>query len=131
MTLQKEALPPQEQKDSLLSLENLRRSLLQIREEEWRQKSWALWLHSGDENTKFFQAYAKGRKMTNTIWGIKDQSGRLQTSFEDMERLGSSHFKSQYSADSRVSIDVVIQMALLFPRFVEEEENEELMVEVS
>jgi hypothetical protein len=24
-----------------------------------------------------FQAYAKGRKMTNTIWGIKDQSGKI------------------------------------------------------
>jgi hypothetical protein len=93
-------------------------------------KSRALWLHSGDENTKFFQAYAKGRKMINTIWGIKHQSGRMQTSFEDMARVGSIHFKSQYFVDNRVSIDAVIQMALLFPSFVDEEENDELIAEV-
>jgi hypothetical protein len=46
-----------EQKDLLLSLEKIRRSLLQAREEEWRQKRQALWLHSADENTKFFQSY--------------------------------------------------------------------------
>jgi hypothetical protein len=66
-----------EQKELLISLEKNRRDLLQAREEEWRQKSRALWLHSGDENTKFFQAYAKGRKMSNTIWGIKDQSRQI------------------------------------------------------
>jgi hypothetical protein len=48
-----------------------------------------------------------------------------------MARLGSSHFKSMYSTDRRVSIDTVLKMALLFPCFVEEEENEELMAEVS
>jgi hypothetical protein len=48
-----------------------------------------------------------------------------------MARLGSSHFKSLYAVDRRVSIDVVLQMSQLFPRFVEEEGNEELMAEVT
>jgi hypothetical protein len=110
-------------------LEKNKRDLLQAREEEWRQKSRALWLHNSDENKKFFQAYAKGRKMSNTIWGIKNQSGRLLSSFEDMDRLVYSHFKSL--ADRRVSIDAVLQMTQLFPQFVEEEGNEEIMAAVS
>lgn len=77
------------EKEALLSLEKNRGELLQAREEEWRQKSRALWLHNRDENTKFFQAYAKGRKLANTIWGLKDQSGRQLSSFEDLARLGS------------------------------------------
>jgi hypothetical protein len=96
------------QKYTLLSFEKNKRELLQPRQEEWRQNNQALWLHSGDENTKFFQAYAKRRKMTNTIWGLRDEFGRFLSSFEDMARLGSSHFKSLYSTDRRVSIDVVL-----------------------
>jgi hypothetical protein len=119
------------EKEALLSLEKKRRELLQAREEEWRQKSRSLWLHSGDENTKIFQAYAKGRKLANTIWGLKDQSRRKLSSFEDLARLGSQHFKSLYAADRRVSLDATLQMALFFPRFVEEEENLDLMAKVT
>jgi hypothetical protein len=39
-------------------------------------KESALWLQSGDENTKLFQAYEKGRKMENTIWSLNDPSGQ-------------------------------------------------------
>jgi hypothetical protein len=41
-------------------------------------------MQNGDDNTKFLQAYAKGRKITNIIWGFKDSSGRQLTSFEDL-----------------------------------------------
>jgi len=79
-------------KEDLLSLEKKRRQLLQAREAEWRLKSRALWLQNGDENTKLFQAYAKGRKMENTIWGLKDSSDGQLTYFEDLTRLGTQHF---------------------------------------
>jgi hypothetical protein len=60
----------------LLTLEKKRRQLLEAKEVEWRLKRKELWLQNGDKNTKFFQAYAKGRKMENTIWSLKDSSGR-------------------------------------------------------
>jgi hypothetical protein len=85
-----------EDKEALLMLEKKRRQLLQSREEEWRLKIRALWLHSGDENTKFFQAYAKGRKLANTIWGLKDPSGQQLTSFKDLAQLGSQHFQTLF-----------------------------------
>jgi hypothetical protein len=56
-----------ETKEALLSLEKKRRQLLEEKEKIWRLKSWALWLQSGDENTKLFQAYEKRKKMENTI----------------------------------------------------------------
>jgi hypothetical protein len=32
-------------------------------------------MEKGDENTKFFQAYSKGRKLTNMIWSMKNNQG--------------------------------------------------------
>jgi hypothetical protein len=57
---------------------------LEAKEKEWRLKRKDLWLQSGDENTKLFQAYAKGRKMVNTIWSLKDSNGRSISSFEGL-----------------------------------------------
>ena len=59
-------------KDTLVSLEKRRNSILMDKEESWRLKSRATWLACGDDNTKFFHAYARGRKATNTIWSLRD-----------------------------------------------------------
>jgi len=40
-----------------------------------------LWLSCGDENTKFFQAFAKGRKMANIVWSLRDRAGEEVSSF--------------------------------------------------
>ena len=62
------------------------------REELWQLKSRAIWLSSGDENTKFFHAYAKGRKSQNTIWELQDDRGVKDSSFEDLSSMGVRHF---------------------------------------
>jgi hypothetical protein len=84
MILKKDFFSSPEGKEALLMLEKNIKQLRQAREEECRLKRRALWLHSGDENTNFFQAYAKGRKLANTIWGLKDPSGKQLTSFKDL-----------------------------------------------
>jgi hypothetical protein len=43
-------------------LEETRNKLLKEKEESWRLKNIVIRLASGDDNTKFFQAYEKGRR---------------------------------------------------------------------
>jgi len=112
-------------------MEKCKRKILEDREPTWRLKSRALWLESGDENTQFFQAYARGRKTSNTIWSLHDQSQREVTCFEGMAQLGRSHFQSLFKCDPRISIVEVIRLALFFPSFVDKENNKDLMAEVT
>eukprot|EP00253_Pinus_taeda_P016122 PITA_16122 len=96
----------QASKDWILSLEKSQNQILLAKEEEWRLKSRAIWLKSGDENTSFFHNYAKGRKSANTIWSLKDEEGEA-------------------------TIGEVMQTAQCFPSFFEEDEAEELTIPVT
>jgi len=55
----------------LVALQKAKKKLLEAKEVEWNLKSKALWMKNGYGNTKLFQAYAKGRKMSNTIWILR------------------------------------------------------------
>jgi hypothetical protein len=118
-------------KESLKALEGCRRKLLGEKEALWSQKSRVIWLAKGDDNTKFFQAYAKGRKTNNTIWHLKDKEGREVSSFEGLAQMGRNHFQTLFKAPERVNIVDIVGMALLFPSFVDEEGNRDLFVEVT
>ena len=48
-------------------------------QEVLRLKSRAIWMECGDDNTKLFQAFAKGRKQQNSIWELKKETMRQQT----------------------------------------------------
>jgi hypothetical protein len=119
-----------ESKESLVFLEKKRRQLLEDREEVWRQKICVIWLESGDENTKLFQAYAKGRKPSNTIWSLSDPTGRTVSTFEYLSHLGKCHFQNLFKKDDRENIADIVWLSLFFPRFVDDEANIMLMEEV-
>ena len=110
-------------KDTLIRLEGRRNTLLLEKEETWRLKSRATWAECGDENTKFFHAFARGRKAQNTIWSLLDEHGHTHTTFEGMAKTGVEHFKNLFKAPSQASIAEVTRISQLFPRFVEEEDN--------
>ena len=57
------------------NLEGRRNTLLLEKEETWRLKRRAIWLACGDDNTKKIHAYARGRKVVNTIWNLCDDDG--------------------------------------------------------
>ena len=75
-------LSTQESKEVLSRLEGRRNTLILEKEESWRLKSRAIWLECGDDNSKFFHAYARGRKVANTIWSLQDEEGSTHVSFE-------------------------------------------------
>lgn len=51
------------EKAHLIELENQKAHILKEREESLRLRSRAIWLKAGNDNTRFFQNYAKGRKV--------------------------------------------------------------------
>jgi hypothetical protein len=97
-----------ETKTNLPGMEECRNRLIKEKEEMWRLKSRAIWMKSGDENTKFFQAYAKGRKCSNTIWHLKDQDGIREHTFEGMSRIGKKYFQELYKVENKATIEEVI-----------------------
>ena len=80
------------------------KQILKEREELWRLKNRAIWLSSGDDNTKFFHAYAKGWKVQNTIWELQDDRGGKESSFEDLSSMGVRHFKKLFETQTGTSI---------------------------
>ena len=121
----------QASKEKILHLEKLKSKLLLDIEEEWRLKSRALWLKAGDENTRFFHNYDKGRKSANTIWALKNEEGREVQNFQSLSDLGQSHFQKLFADPGATTIAEVIRTAQCFPRFLEEDEAEDLNCEVS
>lgn len=76
----------------LIKIEQRINDILEEKEVEWRLKSKAIWMECGDENIKIFQAYTKGRKISNTFWSLKDIKGREVSNFEGLSNLGKNYF---------------------------------------
>ena len=49
-----------------------------------RQKSRAIWLTCGDDNTSFFHKFANHRKNINSIWKIEGDDGLSVEGFESI-----------------------------------------------
>ena len=61
-------------------------------------------MESADENTKFFQDFAKGRKNQNIIWGMKNENNEEISSFEGLANLGTFDFQSLFKIDNKAKI---------------------------
>eukprot|EP00253_Pinus_taeda_P034852 PITA_34852 len=118
-------------KDRILLLEKQQNKILLEKEEEWRIKSRAIWLKAGDENTRFFHNFAKGRKSANTIWCLKDEEGREFRSFPELSGLGKRHFQNIFADQGETTIAELFRTVQSFPRFVEEDEVEDLTIPVT
>lgn len=108
-------------KEKLNELERQKDKILKEREESWRLKSRVIWLKAGDENTKFYQNYVKGRKIANTIWKMPLLDGEQVDSFQKLSILGTSHFQNLFRSPQEANLANTIQVAGLFPRYVGEE----------
>ncbi|GKV51294.1 hypothetical protein SLEP1_g57962 [Rubroshorea leprosula] len=69
---------------------------LRKKESLWRQKSRALWIRSGDANTRFFHRFASCRRSRNAMHGLwKDDSWVKDPT--QVKNIVSNHFKKQFS----------------------------------
>ena len=118
-------------KEKLFSLESNRNRILKEREQVLRLKRCAIWIECGDDNTKLFQAFAKGRKQQNTIWELKKANNETSTSFEYLAGTGKDFFENLFKANQQASIAEVIHLSQLFPESITKEDNLDLMEEIS
>ena len=62
-------------KEELVRLDKRWRTLLEEKEVSWPLNNRSIWISCGDENTKFFQDFSRGQKMSNAIWEMKNLDG--------------------------------------------------------
>jgi hypothetical protein len=58
-------------------------------------------------------------------------NGPPTSSFVDITATQTHHFQTLFKEESRASIDAVLQVAYLFPGFIDLEGNNQLIVEIS
>jgi hypothetical protein len=69
-----------------------------------------------------------GRKSKNTIWSIQRGDGTVATNFEELTDEGISHFHDIFKEDQRSTVDSILRVVSLFFIFVDQEQNDCLMV---
>ena len=85
----------------------------------------------GDDNTKFFQAFTKGRKQQNTIWELRNSADEPVTTFEGMVEISKAYLKNIFKVDQQAKITEVIHTTCFFPERISKEDKSSLMEEVS
>ena len=114
-------------KDLLIEIESCKSVILLFQEKEARQKSRALWLSCGDDNTPFFHKFAAHRKCRNSIWKLYDDSRNLVEESEAIAEAGIQHFESLFKEEVDLHLPEIVLSAGYFPSSVSEDENDELM----
>jgi hypothetical protein len=76
------------------------KKFLLAEEEHWRQKSRAIWIKSGDNNTKKFHRLASYRRNKKHLWDINDEDGRVHSDQDAIKDEAVSYFKSFYQDTS-------------------------------
>lgn len=83
----------------------------QLEEEEvyWKQRSRVSWLKEGDQNTKFFHAFANQRKRNNEITMLCDNQGVVITGDAGLEQVSTEYFQNIFSSSNPNRIDTVVE----------------------
>uniref|UniRef100_A0A2N9F0V7 non-specific serine/threonine protein kinase n=1 Tax=Fagus sylvatica TaxID=28930 RepID=A0A2N9F0V7_FAGSY len=75
----------------------------------WRQRSRAVWLESGDKNTKFFHQKATQRRRTNTITGLLDSSDLWQEDTQVIGRIIENYFSQMFTSATQCQTEITTE----------------------
>jgi hypothetical protein len=110
-------------KACLKKLQTGRNDLIKREEEYWRQKSRDIWLKCGDHNTRFFHNFATARRKQKNIWEIEDENGWSVRGHEELKAEAARFYKQLYSMDGACPPNLQVNLAIQYPQFVTEEDN--------
>lgn len=83
---------------------------MEIEDIRWRQRAKRHWYKDGDQNTKFFHAWANQRRKSNSIKKLNDAEGNCWTSQEGIGRAFSSYFKSLFSSTGSEDLKELLEV---------------------
>jgi hypothetical protein len=84
----------------------------------------------GDNNTKFFDRYAKFCKNLNSIWEINDQYRKRVYYFGKISLAGKTFFSSLFKDLEGCYFDNILKVIDLFTRSIIEEMNDSLQEDI-
>ncbi|KAL9688497.1 hypothetical protein QQ045_032919 [Rhodiola kirilowii] len=83
-----------------------------------------MWLEDGDNNTKYFHAYASARKRMNNIARLIDDSGHETTDPERIKDIITQHYKGFFSQSHSISQQEILYNLRCVQRKVTEQQND-------
>ncbi|PNX92710.1 ribonuclease H [Trifolium pratense] len=92
------------------ALEKHHGELLKRQETMWRQRSRAVWLKDGDQNTKFFHNKASQRSKVNEIKKIKDEDGVWWRGDQNVERVLINYFEDLFTSSNPSNIEATCEV---------------------
>jgi len=100
---------------SLKALMAKRQDILVYKETKWHLKSRTIWLKEEDNNTMFFHRYVTYQKRFNSVWEIKDQTGKLVNCSERIVEARKEFYTSLFKEPKGFPIEEIIKVVNLFP----------------
>ncbi|XP_024159346.1 uncharacterized protein LOC112166695 [Rosa chinensis] len=115
-----------EQYEEQRSLHVKQNQLLTQQEKYRRQRSRAIWLKEGDQNSAYFHRRASNRRSKNTIKGLTNESGEWSSEPDDIKRLLLTYFQGIFHSESS-NTEAIQTVLAATPSKVTAAMNESLM----
>lgn len=83
--------------------------LVQKEKVYWRQRSRAIWLFSGDRNSKFFHRIASQRRKKNSISYLMAKDGTRQVGDVAVGKVANDYFQRNFSSSQPMEVEEALE----------------------